>query len=190
MITAIVFQHIALLFNGIILALIRFSTFCYLIEKKIYIEVYFRHQNFFQLLSLMTFMVPLRNTKKCQKALRKKNNLKNPRTVLNILIFRRILKVISWRNCPPTASFWRQISRAILEQHRGWSKCFWKQNSKCHTRETRIVLCFSCETFKWRAWWTHLVQCLSQGNMESKLVARTFWLSFEEESFERVILNR
>ena len=43
------------------------------------------------------------------------------------------------------------------------------------------------KVLKWKAYRPHLVQVLSPANMESRVAACSFWLSFEEEWFERVI---
>ena len=45
------------------------------------------------------------------------------------------------------------------------------------------------ETFRFKAWTPKLTQELTPGNMESRLAASTFWLTFTDKQFERILFS-
>lgn len=74
-------------------------------------------------------------------------------------------------------------------------KSFFTRNKKAHIRQAVQDLNLSFGTvwtilrkkLQWKAFRPHLAQILSAANKESRLAACSFWISFEEEWFERVL---
>ena len=114
--------------------------------------------------------------------------------VPNILAFTRILKPFQEESSlRPQVPAGR--SSEPLRNNIEAVKKFFEQNPKLYIREAARVLGLSYgaiwiilrKNLKWRAYRPHLTQCLSPANKESRLAACTFWLTFEEEWFQRVI---
>ena len=74
-------------------------------------------------------------------------------------------------------------------------KDFFEASPKAHLREAAEVLEMSFgqiwnilrKKLKWKPYKPHLAQVLSADNMESRLAACTFWLTFTEQQFERIL---
>ena len=115
------------------------------------------------------------------------------------------------RKVPSRMAFHRLIERfkdtgSIIHQHGVNPKTysvddvkrvedFFNTNDRSHLREAAEVLGLSIgkvwrilrNDLKWKPYRPHFVQHLSTANMESRLAACSFWLTFDEIWFERVI---
>ena len=95
------------------------------------------------------------------------------------------------RSCSSTVSLCRQINWVIAEKIETL-KIYFEQNPKYHVTQAARLLCLRYGAI-WRIFEEkskmkpHLTLCLGPANKESRCAAFTFWLSFEEEWFQRVI---
>lgn len=114
---------------------------------------------------------------------------KNPQQVQFRRVIDRFLESASVRPMVPTG--FAPTSDESVQQVRD----FFLLNPKAHIREAAARLGMSYSTvwkilrkiLKWRAYTPHLAQVLSPTNMESRLAACNFWLTFTEEQFERIL---
>ena len=135
-----------------------------------------------------------KSIKEVQRAFRKEFYPKKPRQVPNILAFTRILKRFKEESALRPRVPAGRSSEPLRNNIDAVKKNF-EQNPKCHIREAARVLGLSYgsiwrilrKNLKWKAYRPHLTQCLSPANMESRLAACTFWLTFEDDWFQRVI---
>ena len=135
----------------------------------------------------------LQSLKLVQREFRKKYFPKNPREVPRLMAFHRLVErfkkdaAVRPKVTPgPPGTSAEDVQRV---------KSFFQRKKKAHIRQAVQELNLSFGTIwkilrkvlKWKAYRPHLVQVLSPANMESRVAACSFWLSFEEEWFERVI---
>ena len=135
----------------------------------------------------------LQSLKLVQREFRKKYCPKNPRQVPRLTAFFRLVDRFKNEAAvrPKVSHGSPQISDADVQR----VKSFFQRNKKAHIRQAVQELDLSFGTIwrilrkvlKWKAYRPHLTQVLSPANMESRVAACSFWLSFEEEWFERVI---
>lgn len=118
---------------------------------------------------------------------------KNPRNVPNIRTFQRVVKKLQEHASayPRTAPGKDPTSGETVEKVRQ----FFIGNPHAHLKEASERLSLSFGTvwnilrrkLNWKAYRPHKVQVLSSANMESRLSACEYWLTFPESWFERVI---
>ena len=135
----------------------------------------------------------LQSLKLVQREFRKKYFPQNPRQVPRLNAFLRLVDRFKKEAAvrPKVTHRSPQISDADVQR----VKSFFQRNKKAHIRQAVQEMNLSFGTIwrilrkvlKWKAYRPHLVQVLSPANMESRVAACSFWLSFEEEWFERVL---
>ena len=127
----------------------------------------------------------LQSLKMVQRAFRKKFFPKNPRKVPKLHAFSRLVERFQKDAAvrPKTTPGSPETSAEDVQR----VKSFFLRNKKAHIRQAVHELDLSFGTIwkilrkvlKWKAYRPHLVQVLSPANMESRVAACSFWLTFE-----------